>query len=150
MTNTDAFYIQQALVELEFPFMFEKALQFALFRTYGIPSISKLLVQTSQFSEPATATKRYADTGVLITELAVFPPESERVHEAIARINYIHSWYQKAGKILDDDTHFPCSRASPTSGWHDTNGGSWRRLRSVLWALFGRVLGTPWGFGTRS
>lgn len=103
MTNSDAFFIQQAIVELEFPFIFEKALQFALFRTYGIPTISKLLVQTSQFSEPATATKRYADTTVLITEFAIFPPESERVHEAIARVNYIHSCYQKAGKISNDD-----------------------------------------------
>lgn len=139
MTNTDAFYIQQALVELEFPFIFEKALQFALFRTYGIPSISKLLVQTSQFSEPATATKRYADTSVLITELAVFPPESLRVHEAIARMNYIHSWYQKAGKILDDDMMYTLSLfACEPYQW--VARYEWRELE----ALEKCALGTFW------
>ena len=109
MTTKDAFFIQQALVELEFPFLFEKALQFALFRTYGIPSISKLLVKTGQFSEATTATKRYADTAVLVTAFAAWPPESERVHEAIARMNYIHSVYQKAGKISNDDMLYTLS-----------------------------------------
>lgn len=32
MTNDDAWEIQQSIAELEFPYAFEKALQFALFR----------------------------------------------------------------------------------------------------------------------
>jgi hypothetical protein len=40
MTLADAHAILVELSELEFPAMFEKGLQFALFRTYGIPTVS--------------------------------------------------------------------------------------------------------------
>lgn len=103
MTGEDAFLIQQVISELEFPFTFEKALQFALFRTYGIPSISKLLVATSQLSEMNTASKRYVDTTILIQEFIGHAPQSQRTLGAIARMNYIHSRYQKAGMISNDD-----------------------------------------------
>ncbi|KAL9034914.1 MAG: hypothetical protein Q9214_006825 [Letrouitia sp. 1 TL-2023] len=109
MTDTDAFEIQLVLAELEFPFTFEKALQFALFRTYGIPSISKLLVSTAQFSSAATASKRYTDTVVLIREFVSFKPAAERSLEAISRMNYIHSVYQNAGKISNDDMLYTLS-----------------------------------------
>lgn len=51
MTNEEAYEIQKELMQREFPFTMNKALQFALFRTYGIPTISKLLVQTKQLSD---------------------------------------------------------------------------------------------------
>ncbi|KAL8809267.1 MAG: hypothetical protein Q9200_003557 [Gallowayella weberi] len=109
MTDEDAFKIQNNLSQLEFPFTFQKALQFALFRTYGIPSISKLLVATSQFSAVSTAKKRYADTGVLIREFMTHRPADPRTLEAIARMNYIHSVYQKNGSIRDDDMLYTLS-----------------------------------------
>ena len=40
-------------------------------QTYGIPTISRLLVATQQFSTPAYASKRYADTAILIAEYAL-------------------------------------------------------------------------------
>lgn len=55
MTTTHAFEIQKRIFQYEFPFMAAQSLGFALFRTYGIPTISKLLVQTRQLSD-----KRYA------------------------------------------------------------------------------------------
>ena len=109
MTLTDAFHIQQNIAELEFPFIFQKALQFALFRTYGIPTISKLLIQTSELTDPATATKRYVDTEVLITEFTAHHPKSERAIEAIARMNFIHSHYERSGKISNDDLLYTLS-----------------------------------------
>ncbi|KAK4995191.1 hypothetical protein LTR66_004942 [Elasticomyces elasticus] len=109
MTNDDAYVIQRHLFELEFPFTTSKALQFALFRTYGIPSISKLLVQTTQLSHKATASKRYADTEVLIAEFLADAPSSERACSAIARMNYIHSVYQKSGRISNDDMLYTLS-----------------------------------------
>jgi hypothetical protein len=57
MTNQHAYEIQKYLYTLEFPFTTEKALQFALFKTYGIPTISKLLVQTKQLSEKQNAAR---------------------------------------------------------------------------------------------
>lgn len=103
MTDNDAFEIQRIIGELEFPFTFEKALQFALFRTYGIPHVSKLLVATSQFSDEKTACKRYVDTETLVREFVGYAPASRRALEAISRMNYIHSGYQRSGKILNDN-----------------------------------------------
>ena len=79
MTADDAYEIAKYTLSLEFPFTAEKAAQFALFRlvvvsklpqspipglnneensrTYGIPSISKLLCETKQLSEPVAASK---------------------------------------------------------------------------------------------
>ena len=145
--NEDAFFIQQSLSELEFPFTFEKALQFALFRTYGIPSISKLLVQTGELSEAATATKRYADTTVLIAEFMGYIPSSERSIEAIGRMNYIHSQYQKSGKILDDDMLYTLSLfAGEPVRW--INKYEWRQLEDfekcaigTFWKAMGDAMG---------
>ncbi|KAI4257139.1 MAG: hypothetical protein LQ352_001779 [Teloschistes flavicans] len=109
MTDEDAVEIQFILTQLEFHFTFEKSLQFALFRTYGIPSISKLLVATSQLSDPATASKRYVDTTVLIREFMQQKPSHPRTLEAIARMNYIHSMYQKNGAIRKEDMLFTLS-----------------------------------------
>lgn len=147
MTNPDAFRIQQTIGELEFPFTFEKALQFALFRTYGIPSISKLLVDTRQFSEKATSTKRYTDTTVLIQEFAGYEPKSERSIEAIGRMNYIHSGYRKSGKILDDDMLYTLSLfAGEPVRWIDKY--EWRKLEDfekcaigTFWKAMGDAMG---------
>ncbi|KAL8973228.1 MAG: hypothetical protein Q9183_000081 [Haloplaca sp. 2 TL-2023] len=109
MTDEDAYKIQLDVSQYEFPFIFQKALQFALFRTYGIPTISKLLVATSQLSDVATASKRYADTAVLIREFMSHRPSDPRTLEAIARMNYIHSMYQKSGAITNEDLLFTLS-----------------------------------------
>lgn len=109
MTDDDAYEIQLSIAQLEFPFTFQKALQFALFRTYGIPSISKLLVATTQFAELSTASKRYVDTEVLIREFTNHKPSHPRTLEAIARMNYIHSLYRKNGSIRDDDMLYTLS-----------------------------------------
>ncbi|KAL8722537.1 MAG: hypothetical protein Q9225_001005 [Loekoesia sp. 1 TL-2023] len=147
MTDDDAFEIQINIAQLEFPFTFTKALQFALFRTYGIPSISKLLVATSQLSNIATATKRYADTAVLIREFMCHKPADPRTLEAIARMNYIHSLYQKSGAIRDDDMLFTLSLfALEPIRWVERY--EWRVLQDfeqcalgVFWKSIGDAMG---------
>ncbi|KAL2006117.1 hypothetical protein VTN00DRAFT_9771 [Thermoascus crustaceus] len=109
MTNDDAWEIQKATAQLEFPFMYTKALQFALFRTYGIPSVSRLLAKTSEFSKPQTALKRYSDTSALVVEFIAHAPSDDRGRSAIARINYLHSGYRASGKILEDDMLYTLS-----------------------------------------
>ncbi|QQK47161.1 Permease, cytosine/purine, uracil, thiamine, allantoin [Penicillium digitatum] len=106
MTIEEAFQIQKQIAWLEFPFTFGKSFQFALFRTYGIPSISTLLVKTSQFSSPETSLKRYTDTRVLMQEVIGNNPTSARAHLGLARTHYLHSGYRASGKILDDDMLF--------------------------------------------
>ncbi|PYI12527.1 hypothetical protein BO78DRAFT_392369 [Aspergillus sclerotiicarbonarius CBS 121057] len=103
MTDDDACEIQKVLVQLEFPFIYLKSLQFALFRTYGIPSISGTLTNTTQFSSPETALKRYADTVALVQEFVGHPPTSSRACTSIARTRWVHSSYRASGKILEDD-----------------------------------------------
>ncbi|KAG8528955.1 uncharacterized protein KY384_006644 [Bacidia gigantensis] len=71
--------------------------------TYGIPTISSLLVATGELKNAETASKRAADTGVLLLELGLNEPTSERAIEAIARMNFLHAQYQKSGKISNDD-----------------------------------------------
>lgn len=127
MTDNDACLIQQYLSELEFPFTYAKALQFALFRTYGIPSISKLLAGTSQLTNPETSSKRYVDTELIIREFIGHAPSSERTIEAISRMNYIHSKYRFNGQILDDDMLYTLSLfANEPIKW--INKYEWRQL----------------------
>ncbi|RCH97259.1 hypothetical protein CU097_011421 [Rhizopus azygosporus] len=94
----------------EFPYLFEKALELALFKTYIVPSISKLLVATKQFSQDPG--RRAEDTALLLAEvvnafgridakLSVCPDTSlseiqrqwDRAREALDRINEIHGRY---------------------------------------------------------
>lgn len=103
MTDQEAYEIQTEVAEVEFPALFEKGLQLALFRTYGIPSISKLLVQTAQLSTTENVGKRYADTAVLITEMYSNSPNHKRAIESFARLNYLHGHYLKQGRITNDD-----------------------------------------------
>ncbi|WEW55834.1 hypothetical protein PRK78_001267 [Emydomyces testavorans] len=139
MTDDDAWKIQLKLGQLEFPFTYLKALQFALFKTYGIPTISGLLVKTSEFSRPQTAMKRYADTSVLIGEFVANPPSSPRSREGIARMNYLHSVYRKSGKILEDDMLYTLSLfALEPIRW--INRYEWRGLSDLETC----ALGTFW------
>jgi hypothetical protein len=109
MTLKDAHAIQLALAELEFPQVFSISVFFALFKTYGIPSISKLLVATGQLSASETASKRAADTGVVITEVVLNEPDSERTLSGIALMNFLHDRYIRAGKISNDDMLYTLS-----------------------------------------
>ncbi|GIK02857.1 hypothetical protein Aspvir_006919 [Aspergillus viridinutans] len=109
MTDDEAWEIQRVLLQQEFPFFFVKALQFALFRTYGIPTISGLLTATSQFSNPETSLKRYTDTSALVQEFMGHAPSSERACVAIARTRFLHAWYRAAGKIQEDDMLYTLS-----------------------------------------
>nr|F1DBA8.1 RecName: Full=ER-bound oxygenase mpaB; AltName: Full=Mycophenolic acid biosynthesis cluster protein B [Penicillium brevicompactum]ADY00129.1 MpaB [Penicillium brevicompactum] len=103
MTDEEAFLIQKEMAQLEFPFMFLTSGQFALFRTYGIPTISHLLTKTGQFSKPETSFKRYTDTAALIGEMVENSPTSQRAFISVARTRFLHSGYQASGKILDAD-----------------------------------------------
>jgi len=103
MTTDDAQSILKDLTEMEFPKIMGLSIIFALFKTYGIPSVSSLLVATGQLANPESASKRTADTGVLLLEFALNKPSSERTIKAISRMNYLHARYQKSGQIKNSD-----------------------------------------------
>ncbi|KAJ7302244.1 hypothetical protein DFH08DRAFT_989573 [Mycena albidolilacea] len=106
----------QEIIQLSFmydmPTLAEYSLAFALFKTYGIPTISKLLLNTKQLASQALVARRYADTGILIATwmscpLSGRPINAEpgatahdpRASIAIARVNWLHSKY----KISNED-----------------------------------------------
>lgn len=130
MTTSDAQAILKDLTELEFPKLFGFSIIFALFKTYGLPSVSSLLVATGQLADLETASKRIADTGVLLLEFALNAPTSKRATAAIARMNYIHSRYQKAGKISNDDLLYTLSLfALEPKRWVENY--EWRKLTDL-------------------
>ena len=81
----------------DFPFDTTRALEFALFRTFCVPSISELLDRTGEFRDRAQ--KRYDDTDLLVSELVEHGYDSDRGKRAIRRMNQIHGRFQ----IANDD-----------------------------------------------
>ena len=63
----DAMFIFQELSYREFPFLTLKALEFGLFKTYAIPSISKVLISTNEMV--GSTARRYDDTDLIMREI---------------------------------------------------------------------------------
>jgi hypothetical protein len=61
--------------------------------------------RTTQLLDVKKGGKRYADTGVLISDFVTFPFESERHARALARTNWLHSHYG----ISNDDKLYTLS-----------------------------------------
>ena len=76
---------------VEFPFLSRTSLEYALFRTYAIPSISRILARSGQFK--LNPGKCYDDTDLLIQEFLLHHVDSERGSTAIRRLNYLHGLY---------------------------------------------------------
>ncbi|KAI9923761.1 hypothetical protein ASPWEDRAFT_120396 [Aspergillus wentii DTO 134E9] len=102
MTAKEAHGIFRELRELEFPYSLHNSMGIALLKTSAIPTIAKLLSATGQLSEK-NASKRGADTEIILMEAHDREPGSDSHLNAIARMNYLHARYRKAGKILDED-----------------------------------------------
>ena len=125
----DAQRITRTPLWYDFPFISFTSLEFALFKTYGIPTISSLLAATGQLSESATADRRFIDTGLLIASMVIYPlapfdledndvqePGDELISRdwkdprssiAIARINHLHGRWK--GKISNGDLLYTMS-----------------------------------------
>jgi len=72
----------------EFPFDMTRSLEFALFRTFAVPSIAALLDRTGEFTRRAQ--KRYDDTDLIMSQIYEYGYDSERGRLAIKRMNGIH------------------------------------------------------------
>jgi hypothetical protein len=81
----------------EFPFDTTRSLEFALFRTFGSPSISALLDSTGEFARRAQ--KRYDDTDLILSTIAESGYESEEGKQAIRLMNRMHRRFE----IANDD-----------------------------------------------
>jgi hypothetical protein len=88
---------------VDFPFDTTRALELALFRTFGVPSISALLHRTGEFERRAQ--KRYDDTDIIVSELTEHGYDSDRGRAALARMNAIHGRF----KIANEDSLYVLS-----------------------------------------
>ncbi|KAJ3513538.1 hypothetical protein NM208_g15175 [Fusarium decemcellulare] len=103
MTNQQAQEIVKSIAQLEFPLFYDLSIRLALFETYAVKNIAKLLVAASDLNIREKAPKRYADTEIVYCCFAAYSPTSTSLHKAVARMNYLHAPYIKSGKILQED-----------------------------------------------
>ena len=81
----------------EFPWDYQQALSFALFRTYAVPSIGRLLFDTGEFVERTQ--KRHDDTALVLDSVLTEGMESTNGRSAVRRMNQMHGSYD----ISNDD-----------------------------------------------
>ncbi|WP_217169551.1 oxygenase MpaB family protein [Streptomyces sp. AC512_CC834] len=139
--HEDASEIYRLSSAYEFPWDFARALELALYRTYAVPSIGRLLAETAEFTErPQT---RYDDTALLLDAIVEHGFASEQGRTALRRINRMHSGYD----ITNDDMRYVlCTFVVVPKRWIDTY--AWRRMsrhETVACAVHYRTLGRHMG-----
>lgn len=75
----------------EFPWDTVQALSFAFFRTFGSPSIGRLLHETGAMTKATQ--KRYDDTNIIIDSIVASGFGVGQGREAIRRMNHMHAAY---------------------------------------------------------
>ncbi|MFC8098719.1 oxygenase MpaB family protein [Streptomyces sp. NPDC057363] len=137
----DASEIYRLASAYEFPWDFTRALELALYRTYAVPSIGRLLAETAQFT--SRPQKRYDDTALLLDAVVEHGFGSEQGRTAIRRINQMHRSYD----ISNDDMRYVlCTFVVTPRRWIDAYG--WRRLsrhETIASAVHYRTLGRHMG-----
>ncbi|MFH8341941.1 oxygenase MpaB family protein [Streptomyces sp. AM6-12] len=127
----------------EFPWDYTRALELALYRTYAVPSIGRLLAQTAELTDRTQ--KRYDDTALLLDTVVEHGFAAAQGRTAIRRINQMHRSYD----ISDDDMRYVLSTfVVVPKRWIDTYG--WRRLSrheivaaTEYYRTLGRHMGIP-------
>jgi hypothetical protein len=117
----DAQAIYRISAGFEFPWDYRRSLELALFSTYCVPSISRLLDATGEFR--VRPQQRYDDTVLLMAEIAEHGCDSARGREALRVINGAHGRYVIAN---DDMLYVLASFVYEPIDWIDAYG--WRAL----------------------
>ncbi|MEN0136249.1 MAG: oxygenase MpaB family protein [Rhodococcus sp. (in: high G+C Gram-positive bacteria)] len=113
--------IARILATQEFPWDINQALSFALFRTYAVPSIGRLLFETGEFTERVQ--KRYDDTGLILDAVLENGLTSDPGRAGIRRMNQMHGSYD----ISNDDMRYVLSTfVVIPARWIEDFG--WRKL----------------------
>ncbi|WP_392894243.1 oxygenase MpaB family protein [Streptomyces sp. LN699] len=141
--DEDFLAIYRLTATYEFPWDITRALELALFRTYAVPSIGRLLAETAEFTERAQ--KRYDDTALLLDAVVEHGFESDTARTAIRRVNRMHRSYD----ISDEDMRYVlCTFVVIPARWIDCYG--WRPLThherrafAHYYATLGRHMGIP-------
>ncbi|MFJ9848439.1 oxygenase MpaB family protein [Streptomyces sp. NPDC101150] len=125
----------------EFPWDITRALELALYRTYAVPSIGRLLAETAELTDRSQ--KRYDDTALLLDAVVEHGFDGTDGRTAIRRMNQMHRSYD----ISNDDMRYVlCTFVVVPKRWIDQYG--WRRMsehetRAI--AAYYRTLGRHMG-----
>ncbi|MEV8020068.1 oxygenase MpaB family protein [Streptomyces sp. NPDC086554] len=137
----DALKIYRLSAAYEFPWDFTRALELALYRTYAVPSIGRLLAETAELTDRTQ--KRYDDTSLLLDAVVEHGFGTDEGRGAIRRINQMHRSYD----ISNEDMRYVlCTFVVMPKRWIDAYG--WRRLsrhETVAAAVYYRTLGRHMG-----
>ena len=98
--ETDFEEISRIVSYFEFPWDIQQSLSFALFRTYAVPSIGRLLFDTGEFTE--STQKRHDDTALVLESVLDEGMESDKGRAAVRRMNQMHGSYD----ISNDDMRY--------------------------------------------
>lgn len=139
--ETDYEQISRIAALYEFPWDSQQALSFALFRTYAVPSIGRLLYDTGEFT--GAVQKRHDDTALLLETIADQGLESPDGRAGVRRMNQMHGSYD----ISNDDMRYVLSTFVVTPArWINRYG--WRnvsqkeKLAAVLYfQRLGKLMG---------
>ncbi|MGW7265392.1 oxygenase MpaB family protein [Streptomyces sp. NPDC054842] len=105
----------------EFPWDFTRALELALYRTYAVPGIGRLLAETAELTDRAQ--KRYDDTALLLDTVVEHGFDAVEGRTAIRRINQMHRSYDIGN---EDMRYVLCTFVVMPKRWIDAYG--WRRM----------------------
>lgn len=118
--DTEYEQISRIAAQHEFPWDLQQALSFALFRTYAVPSIGRLLFETNEFT--GNVQRRHDDTVLILDAIATDGMASQDGRTAIRRLNKMHGSYD----ISNDDMRYVLSTFVVTpSRWIGLYG--WRK-----------------------
>ncbi|MET9696817.1 oxygenase MpaB family protein [Streptomyces sp. NPDC006529] len=137
----DFLAIYRLTATYEFPWDFARALELALYRTYAVPSIGRLLAETGEFTDRTQ--KRYDDTVLLLDAVVEHGFDSDTARTAIRRVNQMHRGYA----ISNEDMRYVlCTFVVIPKRWLDVYG--WRalthheqRASARYYATLGRHMG---------
>ncbi|MFF8421885.1 oxygenase MpaB family protein [Streptomyces sp. NPDC015680] len=139
--DQDFLRIYRIMATHEFPWDIARALELALYRTYAVPSIGRLLAQTAELT--GRSQKRYDDTALLLDTVLEHGFDSDPGRTALRRINQMHRSYD----ISNDEMRYVlCTFVVTPKRWLDSFG--WRRLSDHelrACAAYYRVLGAHMG-----
>ncbi|WP_432143747.1 oxygenase MpaB family protein [Streptomyces sp. bgisy084] len=137
----DFLRIYRIIANHEFPWDITRALELALYRTYAVPSIGRLLAETAELTDRTQ--KRYDDTALLLDAVVEHGFDGEDGRTAIRRINQMHRSYD----ISNEDMRYVlCTFVVVPKRWLDEYG--WRRLTAPeqhAVATYYRTLGRHMG-----
>lgn len=92
--------IARLIAAYEFPWDVTQALSFALFRTYAVPSIGRLLARTAELTDRTQ--KRHDDTVLILDAVLTHGLASTEGRAAVRRMNQMHRAYD----ISNDDMRY--------------------------------------------